>query len=531
MNTVVGFDSGGGIYNAGILTLNSSTVANNQGFNGIDTENGTTTLNNSTVSGHQGSGIFQTFSHIFINNSTISGNTNGIDTEQGYELELTIQNSVVAGNTHDCIGVMTSAGYNLIGNKSGCQFTLKTGDITNVDAKVGQLIGYPGYIPLLLGSPAINAGNPATCLPTDERGMVRPQGSRCDMGSYEYKTPGPAASMGYAIGSNQTGEAGGVFAKPFTVYVVDSVGSPVQNIPFTFTAPLNAMSGTFTDTHTHTTTKATNSSGVASAAPFTASNTPGSYTVVAQTSTFPNSPISFLLTNLPVPAPLSPVGLIATLKPTYTWGKVIGATQYNYQILVDGTPEYSSIVPASACGTTTCSYTPNYLLHLPSLSNAWRVRAMRGGVWQNYSGYKSFSVDIKTGLWSGTGVKFYVSPTRTVEKFTVYVRVKGCGNYAIMYKYPLPIDDINNFSFFSHTFSIYGHFSDPTHAYGSFGFRKFYIQGCGYIPDRDYGWTAVWKNATQPTAVIDKALTPILVEPLSSIPTDDGSYTVERVSR
>ncbi len=57
------------------------------------------------------------------------------------------------------------------------------------------------------------------------------------------------------------------------------------------------------------------------------------------------------------------------------------------------------------------------------------------------------------------------------------------------------------------------------------------IQGCGYIPDRDYGWTAVWKNATQPTAVIDKALTPILVEPLSSIPTDDGSYTVERVSR
>jgi hypothetical protein len=40
-------------------------------------------------------------------------------------------------------------------------------------------------IGLLRGSPAINAGNNATCPTTDQRGVTRPQGGVCDIGAFE----------------------------------------------------------------------------------------------------------------------------------------------------------------------------------------------------------------------------------------------------------------------------------------------------------------------------------------------------------
>jgi len=36
-------------------------------------------------------------------------------------------------------------------------------------------------------SPAIDAAGVAACPATDQRGVVRPQGSGCDIGSYEYE--------------------------------------------------------------------------------------------------------------------------------------------------------------------------------------------------------------------------------------------------------------------------------------------------------------------------------------------------------
>jgi len=38
---------------------------------------------------------------------------------------------------------------------------------------------------LLPGNPAINAGSPDSCSPVDQRGVVRPQGGRCDIGAFE----------------------------------------------------------------------------------------------------------------------------------------------------------------------------------------------------------------------------------------------------------------------------------------------------------------------------------------------------------
>ena len=78
-----------------------------------------------------------------------------------------------------------------------CAFS-NSGDRNNTNAVLGKLGYYGGptpTIPLLTGSPAIDAGNPSGCtdglghlLKTDQRGMARPDTedtAGCDMGAYE----------------------------------------------------------------------------------------------------------------------------------------------------------------------------------------------------------------------------------------------------------------------------------------------------------------------------------------------------------
>jgi hypothetical protein len=134
-----------------------------------------------------------------INNSTISGNNTGGILNNGKA--ATFQNSIVANNGlgGNCRGTMTSNGYNLSGDSS-CKFD-GTGDLNNTNPKLGKLGNYGGptqTIPLLSGSPAIDAGNPSGCtdgqghlLKTDQRGKPRPDKEDtggCDMGAYERQT-------------------------------------------------------------------------------------------------------------------------------------------------------------------------------------------------------------------------------------------------------------------------------------------------------------------------------------------------------
>ena len=91
---------------------------------------------------------------------------------------------------------MTSKGYNLSSDNT-CSFS-GPGDLNNIDPRLGGLGNYGGAtqtIPLLSGSPAIDAGDPSGCtdsqgilLKTDQRGMPRPDRedkAGCDMGAYE----------------------------------------------------------------------------------------------------------------------------------------------------------------------------------------------------------------------------------------------------------------------------------------------------------------------------------------------------------
>ena len=216
----------GGIYNYATLTLNNSVVSGNiggsDGPGGVYNVGGTVNVNNSTISGNtvsgNGGGIFNfgagftTPGAVTVNNSTITGNIAnigaGIYNTAGNT--VTLKNSILARNiggvTPDCSGPISSAGYNLIGNNSGCTFTSATGDLVGTNAnpinpRLTPLQNDAGpnlTHALISGSPAIDAGNPAVpgsggnaCLSTDQRGIARPAGSRCDIGAYEGSVSSP----------------------------------------------------------------------------------------------------------------------------------------------------------------------------------------------------------------------------------------------------------------------------------------------------------------------------------------------------
>ena len=203
---------GAGIYNGGVLTINNSTISGNDtgcGHIGCATQGagiynvGKAVINNSTIVGNiayghflatQGGGIYNV-GVALINNSTLNGN---VATLGGGIYGLAwFQNSIVAGNGKiNCSRTQNSHGYNLSSDNT-CNFS-GPGDRNSTDPLLGTLGNYGGptqTIPLLIGSPAIDAGNPSGCtdrqghlLKTDQRGYPRPDTedkTGCDMGAYE----------------------------------------------------------------------------------------------------------------------------------------------------------------------------------------------------------------------------------------------------------------------------------------------------------------------------------------------------------
>jgi uncharacterized repeat protein (TIGR01451 family) len=322
--TDVSSGRGGGVFNYyGTTTLNKSSITGNiapfEG-GGIIVGNGSVTLNNSTVSNNTASGNSFGYGYgggiysdgtLTLNNSTISGNTatwsaGGIYHAQG---TVTLRNSIIArnygGESPDCHGTIGTSGYNLVGDTSGCAFTPAVGDLTNINANLGQLIGAPGvsrYHPLLSNSPAIDAGNPTGCtdhlgnpLDTDQRGATRI--GRCDIGAYEYTPPGPAASIHVLDGTPQRTPPFSTFETPFQALVLDGIGTPMHDVTVTFSAPASGPSGTFADSGASTTTAMTDESGITKAATFTANGLVGSYTVMAAVGGV-ITPADFLLSNI-----------------------------------------------------------------------------------------------------------------------------------------------------------------------------------------------------------------------------------------
>ena len=165
---------GGAIYNSGDLTVGNSTFYNNR----VDPDD---------MGDAHGGGIYNSKSGtLLVRSSTFSGNRaddggGGIDNAGTMRLSNTIlANSVWGGDCSNSGTILTNI-RNLV--EDGTCAPSLTGD-----PKLGALADNGGptqTLAVLAGSPAIDAGSDAICPDTDQRGMPRPQGIRCDIGAYE----------------------------------------------------------------------------------------------------------------------------------------------------------------------------------------------------------------------------------------------------------------------------------------------------------------------------------------------------------
>jgi hypothetical protein len=205
---IEGSGYGGGIRNSGMVTISNSTINDNTaggelnqtGKGGGIANSGVLVISNSTISHNwaaaDGGAIYGGGS---ITNCTISSNTasqgGGISTP--VELGNTILKAGSGPNISNTGGTVTSHGHNLSSDDGG-GFLTGPADQINTDPLLGPLQenGGPTFThELLIGSPAINAGDPNFTPPPDfdQRGPGFPRvfNSRIDIGSIELQTIAP----------------------------------------------------------------------------------------------------------------------------------------------------------------------------------------------------------------------------------------------------------------------------------------------------------------------------------------------------
>lgn len=213
----VSLGGGGGINNQGTLTITGSTLSgNSSGFGGGLLTGGTSTVLNCTFSGNSstlansggGGGIANTGT-LNVSFTTLSGNSD-IGGHGGGLFNLSgttnIKNSIVANSTSggDCFsagGAINATGTNFTTDGTCPGFT----QVTSAQLNLGPLADNGGNTQthaLRPGSVAIDAApdctdlggqgqspkiaGPKATVTTDQRGVGRPQGSACDVGSYEF---------------------------------------------------------------------------------------------------------------------------------------------------------------------------------------------------------------------------------------------------------------------------------------------------------------------------------------------------------
>jgi hypothetical protein len=194
--------SGGGIVNAGQLTAVNITVSGNSAQGGWDAASLYPGYIPGPAGDASGGGIYQIGGTAAMTNVTVAWNAavGGKGTPAGARLgenfnvagTFSLVNSIVANNGpgDNSVGTITDGGYN-ISSDSSSHYTAP-GSMNATDPKLGPLGGYSGpapTMPLLAGSPAIDAASSASCPPTDQRGRTRPSGAGCDIGAFESSAP------------------------------------------------------------------------------------------------------------------------------------------------------------------------------------------------------------------------------------------------------------------------------------------------------------------------------------------------------
>lgn len=247
-----GYGGGINIEEGGAVTIRNSVVSGNRNSGdggGIYSEVETLTIEDSTIAdnvvntalypsssgwGAYGGAIEAYGELLVLKNDTIAGNQviDGNGGEEGYGAALAAEftksevvNTIIANNTGTEVGeygqcetTLESLGHNLETTEPAGEvrcFEAPTDLIA--DPLLGALANNGGEtdtMALQAGSPAIDAGDAALCLPTDQRGEPRPSGAGCDIGAYEVEPipPAPKPTTTTATTPGPTpGPAGGWF--------------------------------------------------------------------------------------------------------------------------------------------------------------------------------------------------------------------------------------------------------------------------------------------------------------------------------
>jgi uncharacterized repeat protein (TIGR01451 family) len=244
------------------------------------------------------------------------------------------------GSALDCVGPVTSNGYNILGDRNnGCNFGAH--DIGSYAPQLGALGSNGGptqtLVPLA-GSPAIDAGDPAGCLALgggvmviDQRGLPRPVGPRCDIGAVEVQAGAATPPALTAAFNPVTITAGQTSTLTFTI--TNPAGSTsVSGIAFTNLLPAGVVLATApAASQCGGVVVGTAGGGTFSLAAGMIATSPGTCTVaVSVTSTTPNT-YQEGMSNVTGLANLSDVGLTASLtvlaaSPVLTVSKAAPAT-------------------------------------------------------------------------------------------------------------------------------------------------------------------------------------------------------------
>lgn len=282
---------GGAILNSGIMIVNRCTLAGNQSDNmgGAITNYGSMKITNSTLTGnsaYEGGAIYhdaEMDDSLALQNCTLSGNTSNyyggaLSNDRGlarldsctitantapggrgggvYSLSSSaarteVRNSIIAGNVGTDVdfgggatNTFVSKGYNVVGDGNAMNTFAQVGDqrdISGTALKLGALANNGGPTrthALLAGSPALNRGN--TNLTTDQRGIVRPQGSADDVGAFEADVSNAAPTLVRLTAPN--GFSANVSGNPPTVSPLLNGQSPLNTF-VTFTSVVRDPNG------------------------------------------------------------------------------------------------------------------------------------------------------------------------------------------------------------------------------------------------------------------------------------------------
>jgi CSLREA domain-containing protein len=223
VDTNTAADEGGGIwYCCGErLAIRGSTISGNRagqgGGGGIYLGGGARgSLANSTISGNEAQGpgggidvgeedsVLMAFVTIAGNTAQYGGGLHApLDTAASpvrpFKGVILANNSAtMPGGEPDCFGWFGSAGYNLVGNVSGCTASLSETDVSGQDPQLGPLQSNGGPTRTHALGPASPARDRVPTSPDnqctdsegvpvgqDQRGTSRPQGEGCDIGAFE----------------------------------------------------------------------------------------------------------------------------------------------------------------------------------------------------------------------------------------------------------------------------------------------------------------------------------------------------------